>query len=107
MSGTKKSYDPIAEYNAKPVSYGSIFYFVSFILIGAMIVMNLFIGVIMNSMQESHQEMEKSLKAKIAQSSTSDEMIAQLYRKIDEIKEDLSALNETLKPYDLKKKNVN
>jgi len=41
---------------------------ISFILLGAMIIMNLFIGVIMNSMQESHQEMEREKKPKDPQS---------------------------------------
>jgi len=101
------SNDPMAEYNATPASYGSIFYFVTFILIGAMIVMNLFIGVIMNSMQESHQEMEKSIRSRIIHPSSIDMMITQLDRKIDEIKEDISALGESLKPVDLQRKNNN
>ncbi len=34
-------------------------FFISFILIGTMVILNLFIGVIMNSMEESHAEMEE------------------------------------------------
>lgn len=34
-------------------------YFVTFILLGTMIMLNLFIGVIMNSMSEMHEELEK------------------------------------------------
>jgi len=35
-------------------------FFVSFVLIGTMIVLNLFIGVIMNSMQEASAELERA-----------------------------------------------
>lgn len=38
-------------------------YFVSFILLGTMIMLNLFIGVIMNSMSEMHEEMESAREA--------------------------------------------
>jgi voltage-gated sodium channel len=89
--------DPMAEYNYKPVSYGSFLYFVSFILIGAMIIMNLFIGVIMNSMQESQQEMEKLLKTKAGETSDVKSMIADLDKKIDDLKLNLSKLKDNLK----------
>jgi voltage-gated sodium channel len=39
-------------------------YFVSFILLGTMIMLNLFIGIIMNSMSEMHAELEEQLRAK-------------------------------------------
>ena len=39
-------------------------YFVSFILLGTMIMLNLFIGIIMNSMSEMHTELEEQLMAK-------------------------------------------
>lgn len=44
--------------------YGPPLYFISFIVIGGMIILNLFIGVIMNSMQESTAEMEARRLAK-------------------------------------------
>jgi voltage-gated sodium channel len=86
--------DPMAEYNSKPISYFSFIYFVSFILLGAMIIMNLFIGVIMNSMQESHQEMEKENKTKSYQSDSFEGIILELDRKIDDLKNDLSKLKD-------------
>jgi len=43
------------------ISIWSFFYFSSFILIGAMIIMNFFIGVIMNSMDESQKELSQEL----------------------------------------------
>jgi voltage-gated sodium channel len=39
-------------------------YFVSFILLGTMIMLNLFIGIIMNSMSEMHTELEEQLISK-------------------------------------------
>ena len=39
-------------------------YFVSFILLGTMIMLNLFIGIIMNSMSEMHAELEEQLMAR-------------------------------------------
>ena len=88
--------DPTAEYSMKPASYGSFFYFVSFILIGAMIIMNLFIGVIMNSMQESHKELEKSLKDKKSTVANVQSMIEMLDKKLDEIKKDLALLGNAV-----------
>jgi voltage-gated sodium channel len=89
--------DPMAEYNSKPISYFSFIYFVSFILLGAMIIMNLFIGVIMNSMQESHQEMEKEQKSKDSKPGSIQEIMKELDRKIDDVKKDLSELKEVIK----------
>ena len=89
--------DPMAEYNSKPISYVSVIYFVSFILLGAMIIMNLFIGVIMNSMQESHQEMEREQKSKASQPGSITGIMKELDRKIDDLKKDLSELKEVIK----------
>jgi voltage-gated sodium channel len=45
---------PVSDPTAVP--WGAAFYFVTFILTGTMITLNLLIGVIINSMQESHKE---------------------------------------------------
>jgi voltage-gated sodium channel len=42
----------------------AVIYFISFILLGTMIMLNLFIGIIMNSMSEMHTELEEQLRAK-------------------------------------------
>jgi voltage-gated sodium channel len=42
----------------------AVVYFVSFILLGTMIMLNLFIGIIMNSMSEMHAELEQQVMAK-------------------------------------------
>jgi voltage-gated sodium channel len=84
--------DPSAEFNSQPHSYGAFFYFVSFILIGAMIIMNLFIGVIMNSMQESHKELEDSLKGNSRKKADVSQLLYDIDKKMDELKSDLSRI---------------
>lgn len=84
--------DPNAEFNSQPHSYGAFFYFVSFILIGAMIIMNLFIGVIMNSMQESHKELEDSLKGNSRKTANVKQLLFDIDKKMDELKSDLSRI---------------
>jgi voltage-gated sodium channel len=49
---------------AASAGYGPPLYFISFIVVGGMIILNLFIGVIMNSMQESTAEIEARRIAK-------------------------------------------
>lgn len=85
-----------AEYTLKAGSYWSLAYFISFILLGAMIIMNLFIGVIMNSMQESQAELERNLlRQQMAESGTRG-VVKNLETKIDELKQDIQKLNELL-----------
>jgi voltage-gated sodium channel len=89
--------DPAAEYTMKPVSYASVVYFVSFILLGAMIIMNLFIGVIMNSMQESHNDLQKVIMKKQQSEMGTQSVLSDLENKIDGLKLDIQKLNELLK----------
>ena len=89
--------DPAAEYTLKIVSYRSVFYFVSFILLGAMIIMNLFIGVIMNSMQESQNELQKVLMRKQKTEPGTQTLLKDLEEKIDGLKLDIQKLNDILK----------
>lgn len=95
MYGTS---DPAAEYITKPVSYYSLIYFISFILIGAMIIMNLFIGVIMNSMQESTTELQKLLAEKDSKKNdgSTESILKELEIKIDGLKNDINKLNQSL-----------
>ncbi|MGE5429388.1 MAG: ion transporter [Methylococcaceae bacterium] len=89
--------DPKAEYKMSPVSYASVAYFVSFILLGAMIIMNLFIGVIMTSMQESQQDLHKEMAKKQSSELGTQSLLADLEFKIDDLKLDIQKLNELLK----------
>lgn len=91
------SANPSAEVNSVPASYGAVAYFVSFILFGAMIIMNLFIGVIMNSMQESQEEMKKVLLKTDQREPATQQLLADLEQKIDSLKLDIQQLSEKLK----------
>ncbi len=59
-------------------------YFVSFILLGTMIMLNLFIGIIMNSMSEMHAELDEQVKVK------------QSIAEKDSVLSDLTALDQQL-----------
>jgi voltage-gated sodium channel len=76
----------------------SVFYFVSFILTGAMIVLNLFIGVVINSMEEAQgdEEMSAIIKKKETDNVQLHEEIVLLENQIDELKKSLSVLNKRL-----------
>ena len=92
---------PTPEHPMKSGAFASIAYFVSFILFGAMIIMNLFIGVIMNSMQESHDDLKKELIKKQQQQQQpgagSQTLLKELENKIDELKLDIQKLSTILK----------
>jgi voltage-gated sodium channel len=62
-------------------------YFVSFILLGTMIMLNLFIGIIMNSMAEMHIELDEQVRAK------------QSSGKENSVLSDLTALEEQLSAF--------
>jgi voltage-gated sodium channel len=76
---------------------GPFFYFASFILIGAMIIMNLFIGVIMKSMEESQNELNQEIKEIKTNSETSDEIYSSIISKLDELRNEISSLKEAKK----------
>lgn len=91
------SADPSVEANSAPASYGAVAYFVSFILFGAMIIMNLFIGVIMNSMQESQEEMKTVILENNQNEPATQQLLTDLEQKIDSLKVDIQQLSEKLK----------
>lgn len=74
------------------VSAMPFFYFASFILIGAMIIMNLFIGVIMNSMEESQKEVERELQEIRYQGAGSEELYRHILSKLEELKAEIHQL---------------
>jgi voltage-gated sodium channel len=71
-------------------------YFVSFILLGAMIIMNLFIGVIMNSMEESQREMEQQLSDVRCDDQGTVKILAGVEAKLDELMKEIRNLREKL-----------
>jgi voltage-gated sodium channel len=78
-----------------------VIYFVSFILLGTMIMLNLLIGVIVNGMDEARQEMEDSARerhvARDGEPTVTDDLVA-LQRQTVQLQEALAALQRRLKP---------
>ena len=72
-------------------------YFVSFILLGTMIMLNLFIGIVMNSMAEMHAEIEQRDRtrhlAEAGQITLQDEL-ALFEGQIDELKRQAARLRQ-------------
>lgn len=78
----------------------SALYFVSFVLLGTMIILNLFIGVILNSMHEAQRDREARERArhlaKLGRVTPADDL-AELDRKLDDVKSLLDAVRRRLK----------
>lgn len=85
----------------EPTAFGgwAVFYFVTFVLIGTMIVLNLFIGVIMNSMDEAKLDVKKhdAFMRLSSSSPTTEQEIDTLIEKIDLLRDDLSGIKERIK----------
>jgi voltage-gated sodium channel len=90
-------YGPVSNGNMRIISIWPFLYFASFILIGAMIIMNLFIGVIMNSMQESQNELSQELQEIKFQDIKSEELYKNIMTKIDELRNEIQSLNKMKK----------
>jgi voltage-gated sodium channel len=76
------------------VSFWPFLYFASFILIGAMIIMNLFIGVIMNSMDESQKELSDELRKINYKDKNDEELFKHLISKLDELRDEIQSLKK-------------
>jgi len=70
-------------------------YFASFILLGAMIIMNLFIGVIMNSMEESQKEIEQELQEIKYKGKNSEELYMHIISRLDELRNEMQNFKKT------------
>jgi len=66
-------------------------YFISFILLGTMIMLNLFIGIVMNSMEEVHAELDEQKEASLAPSET-----GSILSDVTELEHQLAALGSQL-----------
>ncbi len=67
-------------------------YFASFIVIGAMIVMNLFIGVIMKSMEESQEEINRELNEIRNSEKNSDDQLNLILARLDDLRNEIQGL---------------
>ena len=77
------------------ITIGPFFYFASFILLGAMIIMNLFIGVIMKSMEESQSELNQEIQEIKFNSENSEEIYSHIILKLDDLRNEISNLKKT------------
>ena len=73
--------------------FGALF-FVSFMLIGAMVILNLFIGVIMNSMDES--EKEQQIAKRVRAMNSADGGPRSIETDLENLREQMDALHETI-----------
>lgn len=78
------------------VPWASAFYFVTFILTGTMITLNLLIGVIINSMQESHKEIHIAAIAGRPDAPDTRSRLENIELQIERIREHLDAIRHNL-----------
>ncbi len=81
--------------NMQIISLWPFFYFASFILIGAMIIMNLFIGVIMNSMEESKKELSQELNEIKYNDKDTDELYKHIISRLDDLNDEIKSLKKS------------
>lgn len=84
--------DAVTEPNAMPVF--AAFYFVSFVVFGTMIVLNLFIGIIMNSMDETRyeSEMEQLVEKRKAEGASIEDEMHLLHQDLQQMQKQLSLI---------------
>ena len=88
-------FGPSNNENQQIVSLWPFLYFSSFILIGAMIIMNLFIGVIMNSMEESQIELTRELNEIKYKDKNSEELYKHIISRLDELNKEIKSLRKS------------
>ncbi len=87
-------FGPVSKENMQIISIFPFLYFASFIIIGAMIIMNLFIGVIMNSMQESQNELSRELQEIKSEGKNSEELYTHIISRLDELRNEIQNLRK-------------
>jgi len=88
-------FGPATNENNHIVTLWPFLYFASFILIGAMIIMNLFIGVIMNSMEESQRELAQEINEIQHKGEGTDELYKHIIARLDELNNEIRRLKRT------------
>lgn len=73
--------------HAQPVV--AVTYFVTFVLVGTMVILNLFVGVIMNGMEEAREELEAEARALNRQAATLESEMEELQGILDQLQERL------------------
>lgn len=90
-------YGSAAKDGMQIISFWPFLYFASFILIAAVIIMNLFIGIIMTSMEESQKELAMELQELADTDRTTEDQITRLLDRIDELREEILHLKNMKK----------
>ena len=85
--------------------FGAAFYFVSFVLIGTMIVLNLFIGVIINSMEEAKKDARMSTDRETYKEKTLQDELEDVSRELDELKQRVDSVSGRHRKENGKRKN--
>jgi voltage-gated sodium channel len=88
-------YTPSADGTEQIENLWPFLYFASFIVIGAMIIMNLFIGVIMNSMDESQEELSRELQEIRFKDQGTDELYRHILTRLEELQKEIRNLKGT------------
>lgn len=88
-------YGNIDDNRMQIISVWPFFYFASFILIGAMIILNLIIGVIMNSMEESQKELTQELNEINYKDNNTDELYAHIITRLDDLNNEIKSIKRT------------
>ena len=73
------------------------FYFISFILIGTMVILNLFVGVIMTGMEEAHQDAAERDAREDLENSNDTEIRAALYRDLRQLEQQVADLQTSIR----------
>ena len=81
---------------SKGTPLGAAIFFSSFVFIGTMIVLNLVIGVIMNSMDEMRAEMEAEKLAHAREEACLHAELADIHKQLDDIKDGLTAIGKRI-----------
>ena len=76
---------------------GAALFFTSFVFIGTMVVLNLVIGVIMNSMDEMRQELHAEHDAIARQESDAEKELQEIHQQLDDIKKSLASLGRRIR----------
>ncbi len=91
-------YGEVAEGGRRIVAMWPFIYFASFILIGAMIIMNLFIGIIMNSMEKTKKEMSLELTEVKNNDKRADDLLSDISSKLDDLREEIRVIRKMKEP---------
>ncbi|MEN9359637.1 MAG: hypothetical protein RL095_1172 [Verrucomicrobiota bacterium] len=87
--------------NMKEMPLGSPLFFVSFILVGTMVIMNLFIGIIMKGMEEAQREQDEDEKSRReGEARTVHHDLEEMTQKMDELAAQIAQLNRRLRSAD-------